>query len=172
MPPAIWPASRQKHIGPAPICGMSHAIAKTSDAPIRPAVSRTGLTPRRPARAPDCQPVSPIMTAPNAPMHQKTAFATRALLRATPTFPFIARWTVRITPRNMVSTYRGPFIAHSLAEEDGRSASVGEIHAFVHLVVVETRWRREEADDLHLLGARIVQHVHDSAWKKHSGPGP
>ena len=46
MPPTIWPASNEKVIGPAPICGISQAMPKTSEAPISPAVRSTGWTVR------------------------------------------------------------------------------------------------------------------------------
>ena len=44
--------------------------------------------------------------------------------------------------------------------------SVRKVDAFVHLVVLEAGRGREEADDLHLLGAGVVQHVHRAARKE------
>ena len=58
-----------------------------------------------------------------APMHQKSALPTRALLIAAPTLPFIARCTVSTTPRTY-STATGASSSGSsstLAFQSGKS---------------------------------------------------
>ena len=91
MPLKIWPTSRASVNGPAPTCGISHAMPNTSVAPMAPAVSMIGLTEPRPLSAPACQPVAPMTRAVMAPMTQNSAFPTRGLFSAAPTTPFIAR---------------------------------------------------------------------------------
>jgi hypothetical protein len=44
-----------------------------------------------------------MMVAAAAPMHQNSAFPTRALFSTLPTLPFIDKWTANITPRNIVN---------------------------------------------------------------------
>src|ERR1041384_6728377 len=95
---------------------MSHAMPNTSVAPIAPAVSITGFTLPSPDSAPLVQPLNPMSSAITAPMHQNSALPTRGLLNATPTAPFIARWTVRTTPHNTLNASNGAFIGGSLKE--------------------------------------------------------
>src|SRR5690606_15112795 len=48
----------------------------------------------------------------------------------------------------------------------GETPSVREVDALVRDVVLQSGGRREEADDLHLLRARVVQHVHGALRKE------
>src|SRR4051812_30461291 len=164
-PPIIWPDSRYSVIGPAPICGLSHAIANTSDAPMAPAVNKIGFTCFNPASAPACHPLRPMTIAHTAPIHQKSAFPTLGFPSTAPTFPFIDRCTVSTIPRNIVKRYRYAFISAPCQCE--RDCSVREIDAFVELVVVEAGRRREEADDFHLFSSGVVEHMHGASGKQH-----
>ena len=64
----------------------------------------------------------------------------------------------------VVVRFRGEqvFVAKNVRN---RLRSIGKIHTFVQDVIIESRRRREKADDLHLFGARVVEHMDDALRK-------
>jgi hypothetical protein len=69
-----------------------------------------GLICLREERTPDCQPEAPMRIAVNAPIDQKTAFATLGLPMVAPTFPFMERCNARMIPRNRPNAKKIAFI--------------------------------------------------------------